>query len=499
MDNYATFKTPAVQRWLAGHPCRHVDFTPTGASWLNQVERFFAMLTENQLRRGVHRSAQELEQAIRDYIDTVNANPRRFRWTRSTDAILATIKRFFLHTLVTVQQQHELIRTSESGQVPYTDVRKPRRGIEGGPGEAAAALRISAIDDLIEAVPRKGEHEDQRLAANALEGVRRIGRDVDRAPRPDRRRPVADFDLAATADDVVGLLRLVAVQRKPRAGRNFRNARDDADGVRAFTGKQELPADSASVAEAGMSPQIPVDGGLIDDCWLRCTHRSSPPHSTAAAPACWGDLWLRWRPRKVGDCAVGIAPGSRLDCHRLARHAHAPHSRVRPLPRSLTLRVPNSRIDPNVHLHARPGPERDAFVALVRSFNARGDWPTGWNVRIHDSADLERPRAPPRSQTARTSIATGSIECRLAAGVRGGFHVELAQPRDPAATAIAAYALYVESRNVLLVAWADGLEYVGQSDAPAGCSRPTEPVTRLDRTLGVDPGACGESAGLRSC
>ena len=73
------------------------------------------MLTDKQLRRGVHRSTQELEQAIRDYIDTVNANPRPFRWTRSADDILATIKRFCLRTLDTAQRQHELGKTSESG------------------------------------------------------------------------------------------------------------------------------------------------------------------------------------------------------------------------------------------------------------------------------------------------------------------------------------------------------------------------------------------------
>ena len=115
MDNDATHKTPAVQRWLARHPRWHVHFTPTGASWLNQVERFFALLTEKQLRRGVHRSTQELEHAIRRYIDTVNANPRPFRWTKSADDILATIKRFCLRTLDTAQRQKEIIKTSEAG------------------------------------------------------------------------------------------------------------------------------------------------------------------------------------------------------------------------------------------------------------------------------------------------------------------------------------------------------------------------------------------------
>ena len=115
MDNYATHKTPAVQRWLAGHPRWQVHFTPTGASWLNQVERCFALLTGKQLRRGVHRSTQELEQAIRTYIDTVNTNPRPFRWTKSAADILATIKRFCLRTLETAERQREIIKTSESG------------------------------------------------------------------------------------------------------------------------------------------------------------------------------------------------------------------------------------------------------------------------------------------------------------------------------------------------------------------------------------------------
>ncbi len=109
MDNHATRKTPAIQR-------RHGHFTPTGASWLNQVERFFAALTEKQLRRGDHRATREPEQAIRDDIDTVNANPRPFRWTRSADDILATIKRFCLHTLDTAERQKKISKTWKSEQ-----------------------------------------------------------------------------------------------------------------------------------------------------------------------------------------------------------------------------------------------------------------------------------------------------------------------------------------------------------------------------------------------
>jgi transposase len=115
MDNYATHKTPAIRGWLARHPRWHVHFTPTGASWLNQVERFFSLLTEKQLRRGVHRSTDELEAAIRTYIDTVNTDPRPFRWTRSADDILATIKRFCLRTLAIAEAQAEIGATSKSG------------------------------------------------------------------------------------------------------------------------------------------------------------------------------------------------------------------------------------------------------------------------------------------------------------------------------------------------------------------------------------------------
>ncbi len=115
MDNYATHKTPAIRNWFARHPRRHIHFTPTGASWLNRVERFFALLTEKQLRRGVHHSTRELEEAILGYIETVNADPRPFRWTKSADDILATIKRFCLCTLEAADHQIKIIETSESG------------------------------------------------------------------------------------------------------------------------------------------------------------------------------------------------------------------------------------------------------------------------------------------------------------------------------------------------------------------------------------------------
>lgn len=99
LDNYATHKTATIQRWLAKRPRYHLHFTPTHGSWLNQVERWFAALTEKQLRRGVHRSTRELEQAIEAYLLTTNAQPRPFLWTKSADAILASLARFCTRTL----------------------------------------------------------------------------------------------------------------------------------------------------------------------------------------------------------------------------------------------------------------------------------------------------------------------------------------------------------------------------------------------------------------
>jgi transposase len=94
LDNYSTHKTPMIHRWLARHPRFHVHFTPTAASWINLVERWFAALTEKQLRRGVHRSTRELEMAIRRYIETTNGNPKPFIWAKTADEILASIARF---------------------------------------------------------------------------------------------------------------------------------------------------------------------------------------------------------------------------------------------------------------------------------------------------------------------------------------------------------------------------------------------------------------------
>lgn len=94
MDNYATHKTPLIRNWLAKRPRWHVHLTPTSASWLNQVERFFALITERRIRRAIYRSVAALRADIMAFIERHNAEPKPFRWTKSADGILASIERF---------------------------------------------------------------------------------------------------------------------------------------------------------------------------------------------------------------------------------------------------------------------------------------------------------------------------------------------------------------------------------------------------------------------
>jgi transposase len=101
MDNYGTHKTAIIRNWFAKRPRFHVHFTPTYGSWLNLVERWFAELTQKQIRRGSHRSVPELEKAIREFIDVHNTEPKPFVWTKTADEILASIARFAQRTLTT--------------------------------------------------------------------------------------------------------------------------------------------------------------------------------------------------------------------------------------------------------------------------------------------------------------------------------------------------------------------------------------------------------------
>ena len=100
-DNYATHKTALIRNWFAKRPRFHIHFTPTSASWLDLVERWFGLLTEKQLRRGVHQSSGELEAAIYRYLDVTNEDPKPLVWTKTADQILASVTRFCQRTLDT--------------------------------------------------------------------------------------------------------------------------------------------------------------------------------------------------------------------------------------------------------------------------------------------------------------------------------------------------------------------------------------------------------------
>ena len=92
LDNYWTHKTVMIHDWLAMHSHLHLHLTPTSASWINQVERWFADLTEHQIRRWTHRSTKKLEATVEEYLTVHNENPKPFVWTKSADQILESLK-----------------------------------------------------------------------------------------------------------------------------------------------------------------------------------------------------------------------------------------------------------------------------------------------------------------------------------------------------------------------------------------------------------------------
>jgi transposase len=99
MDNASSHKTKLIRNWFARRPHWHQHFTPTSSSWINQVERFFALVAEKQIKRGAHKSVKQLVAAIQTFITQHNKNPRPLRWTKSADDILASIERFCRRTL----------------------------------------------------------------------------------------------------------------------------------------------------------------------------------------------------------------------------------------------------------------------------------------------------------------------------------------------------------------------------------------------------------------
>lgn len=102
LDNYSTHKAPIVKAWLAKRPRYHLHFTPTHGSWLNQVERWFGLLTQRQIKRGAHTSVASLKAAIEAFLAAHNDDPTPFTWTKSADDILASIARFATRTIAVV-------------------------------------------------------------------------------------------------------------------------------------------------------------------------------------------------------------------------------------------------------------------------------------------------------------------------------------------------------------------------------------------------------------
>ena len=137
-DNYATHNTPEIRAWLARRPRFHLHFTPTSSSWMNQVERWFGLLTDKLIRRGVHTSVQALENDIREWIATWNDNPRPFAWTKTADEILNSLADYL------VKINPELLTLHTSGSLLTLDL------VRGMPGVVARCSRC--CDDATSAV-----------------------------------------------------------------------------------------------------------------------------------------------------------------------------------------------------------------------------------------------------------------------------------------------------------------------------------------------------------
>jgi transposase len=157
MDNYGTHKVPKVARWFARHPRYHVHFTPTSASWLNQVERFFAEITTKRICRGSFHNVRALEAAIDAYLTHHNANAKPFIWTATADAIIDKVKRFCERTSETrhggVFAQHaetELARLHPTRKSPRCAGRSTRRALalRGGsaPPDGTQFLVLELVD-----------------------------------------------------------------------------------------------------------------------------------------------------------------------------------------------------------------------------------------------------------------------------------------------------------------------------------------------------------------
>ena len=160
LDNYGTHKTAMIHDWLARRPQFHLHFTPTSASWINQVERWFTALTEQQIRRGSHRSTSQLEQAIKQYLAVYNEDPKPFIWTKERRPDLRITQRitaneFLMHGTSRLRGAGNTVRGRRRcgrapGSVAPVNAQQPatarraagrRAGREAGAAETPTALR----------------------------------------------------------------------------------------------------------------------------------------------------------------------------------------------------------------------------------------------------------------------------------------------------------------------------------------------------------------------
>jgi transposase len=114
-DNYGTHKTPAIKAWLARHPRIHLHVTPTGSSWVNQVQRWFGFLDDQMIRRGVHKSVQALEHEIREWVRTWNEDPKPFVWRKTAEEILDSLARYLQRVSGSTVRNQLTQRTSGAG------------------------------------------------------------------------------------------------------------------------------------------------------------------------------------------------------------------------------------------------------------------------------------------------------------------------------------------------------------------------------------------------
>jgi len=181
-DNYGTNKTPEIQAWLARHPRFHLHFTPTGSSWLNQVERWFGLLTDKLIRRGVHTSTQALENDIRDWIATWNTNPKPFTWVKTADEILNSLASYLDKINPNTK---ELTRTTSAGSLA-----EPYRSSRTRIGRSRSVHARSAV----------------RTSGGVLRNVRarqhRSPSDNTRPPAKDRMAPANSASISSTGSIV---------------------------------------------------------------------------------------------------------------------------------------------------------------------------------------------------------------------------------------------------------------------------------------------------------